>query len=84
MGVQPVADDNYATFVQTTSGQAFGPGISVGRMGERANRRVAEEVLERSDRRLSKVWHDDPARVRELVKQAKLDLYPEIYDEDDF
>jgi len=78
MGITIVADDNYAVFVQNTSGVAFGPAISVARHGERANRRVAELVLEKHDGSIARLWGGDPDAVRGLVSEARRELYPSV------
>ena len=78
MGISIVSDDNYAVFVQNTSGRAFGPAISVARHGRMANQKVAELVMRKADRRISRLWDDDPERVEQLVVDAKRELYPSV------
>ena len=84
MGVSIVADDNRAAFVDNTSGIAFGPSVAVARMGERSHRNLANEVLDRAEPSLRKLWDRNPDVVRKHINDAKLDLFPELYDEDDF
>ena len=78
MATEIIANENFAVFVQNTSGEAFGPAISVARHGERANRRVAQYVLDNIDEKLSVVWYEDPDLVRRYVAEAKNELYPDI------
>lgn len=78
MATEIVADDNYAVFVQNTSGIAFGPSISVARHGKHANRRVAEAVLDKMDEKPSRVWADHPDRVHRYIAEAKNELYPAV------
>ena len=85
MGVSIVADDNYAAFVQNTSGQAFGPAISVARHGRMANQKVAELVLKKAGggREFAEMWYSDRDCVHELVADATRELYPAVAPKDD-
>lgn len=78
MATEIVADDNYAVFVQNTSGDAFGPAISVARHGERANRKVARYVRDAVNGKLATAWYEDPDCVHRYVAEAKNELYPAV------
>lgn len=83
MGVSIVADDNRAAFVDNTSGIAFGPSVGVSRMGERSHRKLANEVLDRCEPGIRELWERNPDAVRMHVNDAKRDLFPELYDDDE-
>lgn len=84
MGVSIVADFNRAVFVDNTLGIAFGPSMGVARMSEYSHRQLAEEVLDRCEPGVRELWERNPDAVRMHINDAKLDLFPEIYDDDDF
>lgn len=84
MGVEVIANDNGAVFVDNTSGMAFGPRVKVARMSRHSHRKVAERVLDNIVCDVRELWSRNPDAVRMHINDAKLDLFPAIYDEEDF